>query len=148
MLASFRCTYSRDTVLGALAKGSSLHGFRSLLLGNDLARIELDEHRAVGFNLLDGHGESEIVEKKELQFQMVELRERQSTNLMDMLVSCTIDQTRNPAYLCVSRICVEDVREEFAGACDASNDQSVNVEAVHHKKVGQVVGINGRRVGW
>lgn len=76
MPASFRCTYSRDTVLGALAKGPSLHGLCGFLLGNDLARVELDKHRTVGFNFLDRHGKSEIVEEEELQFQVVEFGKR------------------------------------------------------------------------
>lgn len=42
-------------------------------------------------------------------------------------------------YLGVSRIGIENVREKLARASHTGNDQSMNVEAIHHKKVGKTV---------
>jgi hypothetical protein len=52
-----------------------LHGFRGLLLGDNLASVEFDEHRAVCFDFFDRYRKSEVVEKQELQFQVVEFGE-------------------------------------------------------------------------
>jgi hypothetical protein len=38
-----------------------LHGFRGLLLSDDLAGVKFDEHRAVSFDFLDGHRQTEVV---------------------------------------------------------------------------------------
>jgi hypothetical protein len=43
-----------------------LHGFGGLLLGDDLASVEFDKHRAVSFDLFDGHTKPEVVQKQEL----------------------------------------------------------------------------------
>lgn len=43
-----------------------MHGFRGLLLGDDLASVEFDEHRPVSFDLFDGHTKPEVVQKQEL----------------------------------------------------------------------------------
>ena len=63
-----------------------MHGFRGLLLGDDLASIKFDEHRAVSFDLFDRHTEPEVVQKQELQFQVVEFGEWQSADLVRTLV--------------------------------------------------------------
>jgi hypothetical protein len=42
-------------------------------LRDDFSGVELDEHGAVGFELFHGNGEPEIVEKEELEFEVVEL---------------------------------------------------------------------------
>ena len=63
-----------------------MHGFRGLLLGDDLAGVEFDEHRAVSFDLFDRHTKPEVVQKQELQFQVVELGEWQSADLDRALV--------------------------------------------------------------
>lgn len=52
--------------------------FEALLLGRvlkceDFAGVELDEHCTVCFQLFHGYREAEVVEKKELQFEVVEL---------------------------------------------------------------------------
>ncbi len=38
-------------------------------------------------------------------------------------------------YLGISGIRIENIREEFAGASNGSDYQSMNVEAIHHKKL-------------
>ena len=63
-----------------------MHGFRGLLLGDDLASVEFDEHRAVSFDLFHRHTKPEVVQKQELQFQVVELGEWQSADLDRALV--------------------------------------------------------------
>ena len=63
-----------------------MHGLRGLLLGDDLASVEFDEHRAVSFDLFDRHTKPEVVQKQELQFQVVELGEWQSADLDRALV--------------------------------------------------------------
>jgi hypothetical protein len=45
----------------------------ALSLRDDFSGVELDEHGAVGFELFHGNGEPEIVEKEELEFEVVEL---------------------------------------------------------------------------
>lgn len=67
-------SYGRGAFCRAFAQGSLLHGNRllRLLLRYDFASVELDEHGPVGFNLLDGHRKSEVVEQQKLQLEMVE----------------------------------------------------------------------------
>lgn len=50
-------------------------------LRNDLPCVELDEHSRVGLEVLDGHGQPEVVEDEELQLEVVELSERKTTDL-------------------------------------------------------------------
>lgn len=57
-----------------------------LLLSDDLASVELDEHGAVSFDLFNGHGKAEVVQKQELKFEVVELWKRKATDLCAMLV--------------------------------------------------------------
>ena len=69
---------------------------------------------------------------------MVELCKRKTTDLKyDALVLLiitvgkkTYESSRRSSYLGISRVGVEDVGEELARACDARNNQSVDVEAV------------------
>ena len=65
-----------------------MHGFRGLLLGDDFARVEFDEHRAVSLDLFDRHTKPEVVQKQELQFQVVKLGKWQSADLDRLLVNC------------------------------------------------------------
>lgn len=54
------------------------------------------------------------------------------------------------AYLGISRIGVKDIRKEFAGASDAGNDETVNVEAVDDKiggRAGNGTLLWGKRLG-
>ena len=44
-----------------------------LLLGKQFSCVELDKHGAVSFEFLHWHGESEVIEKEELKFEIVEL---------------------------------------------------------------------------
>ncbi|KAF4123008.1 threonine aldolase [Geosmithia morbida] len=44
-------------------------------LTDDFAGVELDEHRGVGFQALDGNGKSKVIEDEELQLEMVEFGE-------------------------------------------------------------------------
>lgn len=43
--------------------------------------------------------------------------------------------TINETHLGISRICIEDIGEEFACACDAGYNKSVNVVAVNDKEM-------------
>ena len=52
-----------------------------LLLGENLARVEVHQHRAVRLEFLDGDGEAEIIEEEELQLQMIELEQREASDL-------------------------------------------------------------------
>jgi len=58
-----------------------LHGFRGFLLGDDLAGVEFDQHRAISFDLFDGYTKPEVVQKQKLEFQVVKLWEWQSADL-------------------------------------------------------------------
>lgn len=71
-ICSSCCAYSADAVFRALAEGACLHCFGSLLLGDDLACVEFDQHRAVSLDFLDRHRKSEVVEEKELELQVIE----------------------------------------------------------------------------
>ena len=59
------------------------------LLLDDLLGVELDEHTAVSFQLVDGDEELEVVEEEELEFEVVEFHERETTDL-EMAVSSSI----------------------------------------------------------
>lgn len=52
-----------------------------LLLGNNLSRVELDEHGAVGFDFFDWYGKAEVVQEEELELEVVELRKREAADL-------------------------------------------------------------------
>jgi hypothetical protein len=41
-------------------------------------------------------------------------------------------------YLCISGIGIEHVGEKFTRAGHARNDQSMNIKAIHDKKMGEV----------
>jgi hypothetical protein len=43
------------------------------------------------------------------------------------------------AYLCISRIGVKDIREEFTRTGHARDDQSVNVKTIDDKEMGEVI---------
>ena len=45
-----------------------------VLLSEDFARVELDEHGTVRFHFLKGDRQPEVVEEKELQLEMIEFR--------------------------------------------------------------------------
>lgn len=55
-----------------------MHVFHSPFpaLRNDLTSIKGHEHGCIGFQLLDRDGEAKVIEEQELQFQVVELRQR------------------------------------------------------------------------
>lgn len=80
-ICSSCCAYSADAVFRALAEGACLHCFGSLLLGNNLTGVEFDKHGAVSLDFLDRHGQSEVIEEKELKLQVIEFLQRQSTDL-------------------------------------------------------------------
>lgn len=54
---------------------------RLLLLRNHFARVELDEHGPVCLHFLERNRKAEVVEQEELQLEVVELDQRQTTNL-------------------------------------------------------------------
>lgn len=43
------------------------------------------------------------------------------------------------AYLCISRVCVEHVGEEFACTSYTGDHQAMNVKAINDKKLGEAV---------
>ena len=53
---------------------------------NNLARVKLDEHRAVCFNLFDRDRKAEVIEEEELQLKVVELGKRQAADLRQSLL--------------------------------------------------------------
>lgn len=52
-----------------------------LLLRDHLTRIELYQHGTIGFKLLHGDREPKVVQKKELKLEMIELYEREASDL-------------------------------------------------------------------
>ena len=52
---SFRGANCADTILRALAERARLHCVCGFALGDDLTRVKLNKHRAVSFDLFDGH---------------------------------------------------------------------------------------------
>ena len=52
-----------------------------LLLTDDLAGVVFHQHGAVGLQLFYGDGEAEVVQKEELEFQVIELDEGEAANL-------------------------------------------------------------------
>jgi hypothetical protein len=52
-----------------------------LLLGQNLAGVELDQHGSIRLHLLQRDGKPEIVEDQKLKFQVIELRYWQAANL-------------------------------------------------------------------
>lgn len=42
--------------------------YRARPLGNNLPRVEFDEHGGVGFEIFDRDGQAEVVEEEELEF--------------------------------------------------------------------------------
>jgi hypothetical protein len=51
------------------------------LLCDDFTRVKLDQHRSVGFDLLDGDGEAEVVEEEELEFEVVKFGKWKAADL-------------------------------------------------------------------
>lgn len=67
------------------------HGFAVPLHASDprrhhLAGVKLDQHGGVRLQLFHRNGESEVVEHEELQLQVVQLGQRESTNLFQTSV--------------------------------------------------------------
>ena len=118
----------------------------SLLLSYNFASIELDQHGAICLEFLYRNGETEVVEDEELKLEVVELDQGEASDLR-LFNTCT-DSKHGRAYLGISGVRVEDVREEFARTGDACNDQTMNVVAIHHEKLRQIVRTSLRRRGW
>ncbi len=49
--------------------------------GDNFSRVELDQHVGIGFQVFHRNGESEVIEYKELQFEMVQFRQGKSSDL-------------------------------------------------------------------
>lgn len=110
---------------------------RCLLLCDQLSSIEFHQHRAICLKFFHGYRKSKVIKDEELKFEVVEFHEGKTANL-EIVSTFGNHQTLpkgNQVYLCVSRICVEDIGEEFASTSYASNDKSVNVVTVHHEKL-------------
>lgn len=50
-------------------------------LGHYLAGIEFYQHRGIALELLDGNGQSKVVENEELELQVIKFGKWQATNL-------------------------------------------------------------------
>ena len=63
-----------------------MHGLSlcCLLLGYDLTCVKFDEHRAVGLDFLHWYGQSEVVQKEKLEFEVVEFWKWQAANLRNV----------------------------------------------------------------
>ena len=82
-----RCAlkHSGEHSLGSIGYGVGVHVqiVRLLrhLLGDHLAGVELNEHAAVRFQFLHWNRKAEVVKKKELEFEVVQLMDRETPNL-------------------------------------------------------------------
>jgi len=74
-----------------------------------------DELFSISLHLSSRDDQTKVVDEKELEFQFIQLCERQTTNL------------------CISRICVKHIAKELAGDGNTSDDQPVDVVRVNHK---------------
>lgn len=74
------CSHSCSALSRALAQRPVhvrlLRLLLRLLLRNDFACVEFDEHGAISFYLLDRHRQAEVVQQEELKLEMIELWER------------------------------------------------------------------------
>jgi hypothetical protein len=52
------------------------------LLRDDFTGVELNQHGSVGFDLLDGDRQPEVVQEQELEFKVIQLGERKAANLL------------------------------------------------------------------
>lgn len=73
--------HSRHTILARLAQAPHLHSLSRLLLRHDFPGIELNQHSPVRLNFLDRDAQSEIVQKQELQLEMVQFGKWKAANL-------------------------------------------------------------------
>ena len=63
------------------------------LLRHDLPGIKLDEHRPIRLQLLHWYRQPKIIQEEKLQFQMVQLNQRQAADLSS--VSCSPAQSQS-----------------------------------------------------
>lgn len=71
---------------------------------------------------------------------MVELDKRKASNLKvnkQSVGSCKYRQAR--AHLCIARVGIEHIGEEFTSTSHARDDQPVNVETINDKQMGKVI---------
>lgn len=83
MLASNACRF-----LSSLGSGRSALG---ALLGEHLAGIELHQHSSIRLQLRDRNRESEVVQQQELQLQVIQFRQWQTTNLYAVNMMVMVD---------------------------------------------------------
>lgn len=57
-----------------------------LLGGDDLPRVELHQHGRVRLKIFDSDGESEVIQDEELNLEMVELCQGETTDLCGMRI--------------------------------------------------------------
>jgi hypothetical protein len=110
---------------------------RSLLLGHDFASVEFDKPGAICFQLLDRDTKPEVVQDQELQLKMIELNQWQTADLSIVSANATSLGDLH-THLGISRVSVEHIGEEFTGACNGSNDKSVDVVAVYNEKLSKI----------
>lgn len=94
----WRRSLSELDVAARLIAGSHVHGIRVrigrwranragetsvllLPLGHNLSCVEFYEHCAIRLQFFDGNGQSEVVQKEELKFQVVQLHQWKTANL-------------------------------------------------------------------
>lgn len=75
-----------------------------------------DELFCISLHLLGRYDEPEVIEKQKLEFELVELCLRETSDLR------------------IPGISVKYIAEEFTGDCDSSNDKSMNVIRVDDKR--------------
>ena len=84
-----------------------------------------------------------------MEFEVVEFWQRQTTDLKRVLATYAMMRRLGClAYLCISRISVEDVREELARTSHSCYNQSVDVKAVYHEEMREVVCVHNARLRW
>lgn len=89
---------------------------------HDFSGVKFNKHRGVCLQLFHWNSKSEVVEHQELEFQVVQLRQGESTNLSTINIKAKEKKNQGLAYLCISRVCIKDIREEFAGASYPGDD--------------------------
>jgi hypothetical protein len=91
--------------------------------------------RCIALHFVDWNDKIKVIEEKELQFELVQLGLRKSSNLRSSAVSesgqCVNDDGHS--YLGIAGICVENVAKKLTGDCYACNYETVYVVTIDDK---------------
>lgn len=109
-----------------------------LLLREHLTRIKLHQHGAIRLELLYRDRKPEVVQEEELKLEVIELDERKATDLGDRRLA-TVEWVRSATYLCISRIGVENIGEEFTRTGHARDDQSMDIKTINDEEMREIV---------